>query len=614
MRRKPAPPQPEELLDYQPTLTLAWWQRLWRWVRTGKGMLTVLAAVLVAAALWSSGSIYRAIKHWRAEKLIAQSAEAGRQGRDTEEFRLLREAFILFPDQPLTLRAVAHYHEKRSEATALQLYERLIETHLADTDDKIRACRLALQYGKARLGRKLLEDLRGAAESSQRPAVLALEAQLLAMEGSWDAAIAKARLAVGQPGDRAAERLLLATILLRAADRAAGAPRSPLGAEAIDLFADAAKRTDEFGVEAISALVGVARMPVAYALFSGRDVTAWVDAAAAHPMAPPRLRVAAWDLHVAARTPPPEQLFPAFVARWRGAEATEQLEAARWLIQRGQPVASLELSTAQREASADWFFVYLDALAATRQWKEVLAGLGKKSGQAATMSGAVRALFAMRARTELKLAVDADESWRDIQILTQNETVQNRLYVAKYAETMGQTAQAAAIYRRLVELPPGEAIFGHALSKEEKMTCYTALIRTTPETAPAAEMLPTMDSLSREFPELDEARNDAIYLRLLTGDVTAPMKADLSRFLERYPALMAYRTTAALYRLRSRDAAGAAQLYEGWEIDWSTAPDRYRVVRIATLEANGRAAESEPLRAMIDRARLRPEEKALLGK
>ena len=91
------------------------------------------------------------------------------------------------------------------------------------------------------------------------------------------------------------------------------------------------------------------------------------------------------------------------------------------------------------------------------------------------------------------------------------------------------------------------------------------------------------------------------------------MPARLHPLLQKNPALLAYRSTLALYELRAGHADAAAKLYEGWQIDWATAPDRFKAVRSAVLTASGHPEEAEPLRAMVDRKKLRPEEAALLG-
>ena len=129
-----------------------------------------------------------------------------------------------------------------------------------------------------------------------------------------------------------------------------------------------------------------------------------------------------------------------------------------------------------------------------------------------------------------------------------------------------------------------------------------------------SELLPLLEAMSADFPNIGEAANDAIYLRLLTGDFNEQMAGKLRPLLQQNPALLAYRTTLALYELRAGHASDAAKLYEGWQIDWATAPDRFKAVRVAVLDACGHAGEAQTLRAAIDPLNLRPEERALLKK
>ncbi len=590
------------------------WGRLLAWLRTWKGVLALVLVIGGAALLLNARTLYGWAKSWRAERLIARSEEAGKRGDEAEEFRLLREAFIVYPGKPLTLRAVARYHEKRGESAAMMIYEKLLDTQSATTEDSIRACRVALLGGNADLAKKLLGELRRKPEVSQRPDVLVLEAQLLALDGSWDAALAVARKAVAQKTDHAAEDLVLASLLSRAADRAPEARQMRMRSEAIDILASLTGHPEQAGIEAIATLTGLARQPAALPLLAGREVGAWVDAAAQHPKSNPRLRIAAWDLRLAAKPGDSEKILREFLEKWRGAAMPDQLEAARWLNQRGKPEMSLELSTPQQDASADWLLVHLDALAATNRWDAVLEKLQSAAGQAAKLQGTMRALFTMRARTELKQTFNREDAWRDIQILARNETAHDQLYVAQYAEHTGERPQAAIIYRRLLDQAKAASTANSALSNEEKLACHSGLIRAMNATAPVAELLPLMEAMSADFPNIGEAANDAIYLRLLIGDFNEQMAGKLRPLLQQNPALLAYRTTLALYELRAGHADAAAKLYERWQIDWATAPDRFKAVRVAVLDACGRAEEAQALRAVIDPLNLRPEERALLKK
>ena len=598
--------------DYELVIEHGRWHRFALWLRSGKGVALVVALLLLAALGWNAKTLYHRAKLWRAGRLITRAEEAARRGDPRAQLKLLREAFVIAPATPLTLRAAARFHESRGEPAALPLYEALLALPDATPEDSLRACRLALLFGKAEMCRKLLDDLHRNDETKNRPAVNAIEAQLLASEGKWGQALVLARKAAADPAGAGDEKLVLASLLARAKS-SDPAEQKKMQTEAIDLLAGLIENPDDSGAQAIAALVSIAREQTASALLAGRDVAGWVEAAGRHPKATPRLQVLAWDLRVAAQPADAEKIVVEFLTKWREAALPERLEAARWLNQRGRPAQSLELSGPQRDTSSDWLLVHLDSLAATGRWDTVLEILENKSGQSAAMPAALRAVFAMRARTELKKPQNKEEQWRDIQILLTNETVPNQLYVAQYAEKTGEAKQATAIYRRMLDRAAPGSAQAQSLSREEKLACFTGLIRHTPETAPAAELLPVFDALSEEFPEMDEATNDAIYLRLLTGDANEKMPARLQTLLQKAPAVLAYRTTLALYELRAGHAAAAAKLYEGWQIDWSTAPDRYKVVRAAVLKAAGRDDEAQTLRATVDAKKLRPEEARLMG-
>ena len=228
------------------------------------------------------------------------------------------------------------------------------------------------------------------------------------------------------------------------------------------------------------------------------------------------------------------------------------------------------------------------------------------------MPAALRSVFTMRARSELGQAFDKSEAWRDVQILVPTETVSNQLYIAQYAEKTGETRQASLIFQRLLDETRPGSTFKQDLSKEEKFACYSSLIRLAPTTAPATDLLPLFDGLVAHFPEMAEAANDAIYLRLLTGETSGELRNRSRELLAKNPAVLAYRTTAALGELRGGDASAAEKLYEGWQIDWSTAQERFKVIRVAVLEAVGKKEDAQKLRDSIDVKRLRPEEAKLL--
>lgn len=586
-------------------------QKFSHWLGTLSGRLSVVALVAVLILAWQAPTLTRAAKVWRVKRLIAQSEAAHQSGDEAGEARLLQEAFNLLPAHTLTLRARAHYHELRGEATALVAYRQLLSNADATMDDAIRACRLAALRGSPETCEKILELAARIEGTSEHPALLALRARAVASTNSWKDALTLSEKAVEQSGSGAPEKLLLATTLLRAADGAAEAERFPMAERAVALLAELAMNSDETAVEALGALIGLARQSVAEKLFAGRDVNVWIDAAGRHPKASPKMRVQAWSLQLVGKREPADTFFPAFLERWREAPLPERLEAARWLNQSGHPRLCLGLTFAEKDASMDWFLVHLDALAALAQWTALLEHLDAGNGQAATMPGALRTLFRLIARAALREPVDVGASWREIQSELQGGPVPTQLFIAQYAEKTGEFKQAVIAYQRILELSTTSAL-SHNLSRDAKFACYTGLLRCLPVAVPLAELLPIVEALATEFPELEEARNDAAYLRALAGRVADEDRAEVARLLARTPTEPKYRATAAFIELQSGNAAGAHKLYEGVEIDWRSALDRVKAVRVAVLAAAGRAEEARAMRTKIRESNLRPEELALL--
>ncbi len=608
------PPAPlEEQPSYELLIEKTGWRKALVWLGTVRGALLILTLIVLLVAGWNARTLYRAVKLWRAERLIARFEEASRSGDEAAQTRYLRQAFALLPSDPLTWRALAHYHEQRGEGAALAAYEHLLTTGKATTDDATRACRMAALRGDPATTRKILESVQNDERVRDLPAARALRARQLAFEGSWPSALTLAEQAAGQSPDSGPEKLLLASLLLQSADRAPAEQRLVPAQRAVGLLAELATQPDDTGVDALTTLMSLARQPAAAQLLAGHSVPTWIEAAERHPKAGARVRILAWNLRLASKAVDPDEFFSDFLEKWRNADLAQRLEAARWLNQNGRPGMALELSTPQKDMSEDWFFVFLDALAATGQWEAVLEHLSAKSGQAAKMPGALRALFQFRARSELRQPIDAEEIWRDIQIQLQSEPTRNQLYIAQYAEKTGAMKQAATIYRRLLQESSTSATFDRALAQDAKFACYSGLIRSIPATAPATEVLPWMEGITADFPDLEEARNDALYLRLLTSAATNDQMRDtLSDLLGRKPSLLAYRTTAVLYELRRGNAAGAVKLYAGWKIDWTTAADRFKAIKVAALTAAGQKSEAAELLATINRRALRPEEVALL--
>ena len=147
----------------------------------------------------------------------------------------------------------------------------------------------------------------------------------------------------------------------------------------------------------------------------------------------------------------------------------------------------------------------------------------------------------------------------------------------------------------------------------ERRHAYLGLLRNASATMTLDELTGLYTGLVHEFPDMDEARNDLCYLQALQNKADRAVTGEVTRLLDRQPALLTVRSTLALALLREGRAQAAADVYAGWQIDWASASDRCKAVRVAVLDAAGQHAAAEQMRSALVAANLRVEEKRLAG-
>jgi hypothetical protein len=321
-------------------------------------------------------------------------------------------------------------------------------------------------------------------------------------------------------------------------------------------------------------------------------------------------RVNCWDLRVAAEPERQAAIAQELFAKAGSVSATDRLEIGRWLAHRGALALAKEIAGPSKLESEGWFMVYLDAVAGLGDWETVLAEVTSKN--TAPVSMAVRRLFQLRAEMELHRNPDAVYAWNSIRLAMGSATPQQQLYIAGYAEQMGFGAEAAPIYRRLLKDQVLPLTVGKR-ANPQRLICYRRAVQNGMQSMSTPELAKFFGEFVAEFPEIDEVQNDAAYLRLLTGGALADAGSVSQRLVREHPELLAYRTTAAFADLKAAKFKEAAQWYDGLQIDWAHAPERYKAVRTAVLAANGQDEAAATLRATLDPEALRPEERALAG-
>jgi len=595
-------PQPIDDEDLSPS------QRFLRWWRTRWGVATGVFLVLLVVGVWKGRDAYGAAKVWRAEGLIAKSEAADARGDDRAAEEYLRRAGALLIRHPVMLRAVARHQARRYDPACLELFEALAKARVITGDDWIGFTRVALRHGQPARIERGLQELRRDAALADSPAVGRLRAEERARSGEWSEALGLARRAAAGASPGADERLFLARLLLRLPSAVVPESGAP-AAEAITLLGQVAQSPDRLGLEALEELAALPRHPEGLAAVRAPEVVRWISAAGANPFASEELRTRMWTLRLATDAPRRAAVVEEFEQHFAPAPLPARLAAVRWLNQHGEFARAKRISAAVKMQSGDWFMAYLDSAAGLGEWDSVLQEVETEAS--IPLAAAIRRLFRLRAQIELGRKPDVQFEWNLIRLALKPGDLAQQMYVAGYVEQIGFPEAAAQTYRQILDeqrpvtpdAPPAVAT--------RRLQCYLGFFRSAAGSMPTPELAQVMAQFAAEFPELDEAQNDAAYLRLLVGTATEADEQMIRRLLERKPALLAYRTTAALAELRAQRFAEALALYRGWTIDWAAAPDRYRAVYSAVLVANGREAEAGVIRAGLLADGLREEEKNL---
>jgi hypothetical protein len=277
----------------------------------------------------------------------------------------------------------------------------------------------------------------------------------------------------------------------------------------------------------------------------------------------------------------------------------DALAFARWLNRRLHYAASVEFIGRERAvAHADWLLLYLDALAGLERWNDIFNLLDAET--IIGLSDSIRLLFLARAAEKSGDKEKADQSWREMQLGLAYEKPEVVSFIAAYALRIGEREQAIKAYTSLSH------------RKETALEGYLGLIRCWPQNTPAAELLPLYQQMTESFPMLTEAKNDQIYLKLLTNDKPATTAAIASEIYNTTPQSLATLSINALGMLKTGKPAEADALYNNKSISWLSSPPQWRVVRASVLYAIGKKKEADEITRTINKSQLRPEERALL--
>lgn len=544
-----------------------------------KIVLVVTLALCIAAAFVVKPT-YRGVRSWRAESLAAD-AEAAMGRQDWPEAQQKAQAaYHLDPNSARATRVIARLYTVAGQASALGFWENLCASGKATMEDRREYIRAGLRFGKGAQVRpevfKLVnekpvvpENLRTAIEfcmlTGDKTNAVGFARELAKVEPSPAAAVtlAQALLATREATNQTQARaLLLRTVALTNA----------IGLQSQIILAEAGLLPDEAVPQLINRLSKI----------QSKDIGQ---------------RLLADDLRLRLRPVDRASVVASMEKDFANAPLTNRIVVARWMNLHNEFARTLELLP-QREASTnrDAFLLRIDALPPLGKWKEARVELEPEN---LPIEPVLRELYLARTARELGMLPEAEAHWRRVhlELATKPEAM---LYVAEYAEKLGEFDDARKAYERLSAIP----------DFTEK--AYAGLIRIAERTGGTRTLREIMRDLSSRRPDDPAPKNDFAYLNLLLNERVEQSKDVAEKLVEAEPNVMAFRTTLALAYLRLDDAASALKLYDGLKMDWKTVRPGWQAVHAAAVGAAGDKQLARTLARQIPQSALKPEEHALI--
>ena len=541
----------------------------------------LLVCVLVGVAALESPGAYRALKLWRAHLFIAEAEDFIRQQKPNEAFARVQAAFQLAPTSDRVLRLSARLYATIRHPQALTLWRQLVNTPGSSAEDHRNYVELGLTRGMADLVNPVVA--RWISEKTEHSIELLMIARYFMLQGKPEEAREYAsRGARKRPGDEVSQlfsaRLLLgsnssqdARLGLQTLWSLADSPSS-VGLQAIELLARRQDLTKDHG-------------------------DALVNKLSNHPMKTTEDELLIRDLKLRFE---PDQFFPVLdetLNRFRNAPQAQQLAVGRWLNKQKSFNKTIELiPLAQSLTNRDAFVLRLDAMAALDKWKQIG---GELDAEPNPLDPAIREVFRARVAMELGQPNEARVQWRKVHFEA-GQNPQVLKYVAKYAERVGERADAEQAYRRLTTFP------------DQARDAYVNMVRLANEDLNTKRLRELLREMKAIFPEDPLVENDLAYLNLLQNEAIQDSKATAEKLYDLNPSFLAYRTTLALARLRTREIDKAKKVYEGLTLEWTLAPPGWQAVHAAVHGASGNTAAAREFIEKIPLENLKPEERALI--
>jgi len=560
-----------------------------------KKILIVGTVILLCLVL--APTAYRLLKNLRAEMLVTDSATAFAIGDNSKAISYLKQSLALSPSSTAVKRAVELYNARAGDKTSMENLVSRMRSSESSSGELLGIAEIGLQSGNLEVTKEALAHLPPTLDSQESLRLALVRAATLVKGGDIEGAAKLCLTNTTSMNKSDVDRLRTQGAMILISLGKGGDDNSL--ANAVDVLLDVVRGRSAAALPAWRIILHLGRssksVPNAQQLSEMMAIFPSLKGATVSD----QLLAAGLELNLSPKNR--DSVVERLTRKYSHASRSEMLEFARWLNALGLHQEAITFAGEERfRSDTDWLLVALDAESAQGHWKELREMMDSSAG--AGIPDAVRHLFLARAAMMTGDQTTSDEEWRNVGGALHLEKPETLAYIGAYEEQIGAFDKAARTYREMAD------------RNETKVPGLIALIRCQPRNVSAVALIPMYEELLAAAPDFREGSGDLAYLKLLVLEDIPNSSKLAEQLLAAQSNSLSLISSAALGRLRLGDFTGALALYNGKIIDWATAPDPWKAVRVAVLNATGDYNSADKLAASINAEQLRPEERELLKK
>ena len=541
----------------------------------------VCIGLALAGILFGLSKSYGWAKRFQAARLARMAGEYADQGKMQEAMMSADTALRLDPRQPAALRFMAELFEADGRSNqAMELYGRLYQSSGGTLEDLKRQALNALRAGYTEPATYLAQLV---AEKGEPDFPLVLEAEIKARNGETAEALDLLRQAVSLDGGRSS-RLALMRLLLKM-------PKTDKrNIEISEQLLNLKDGTDPAALEALAVGVSSDLLPPETRL-------EWIKQIRQHPIK--RLPLLLFTDTTEVQLDPASQprVAAELVQRVRGKSLQDRLQAAQWLLWKGQPRDALEilpLKDALPRAGA--MRTWVDLAAAIGEWNTLRDALAVPTNP---LPGHISKIYTARAFKMSGRDAEGDALYRAALEEYKDKPAES-LEMLEYLHRSGEYGLFDASLPYQLTKP------GNAMAAMQSLVPVVAEARDSTRLRQLFQMAQDCETLK----DNNLILNDAAYLDLILGRVTDT--AALEKRFQENPADPAVRFTLALARLQQGKKLPALTLLQQANIPPQNLAPNQLLILASVLAANNEPEKAVAVARLIPAVKISDQELEIL--